>query len=76
MPGTAAASMAVLGSFTVVAAFTAAVFAAANTFTRHFAAVDFIRAFMASVFMIMTAFTTTTTFVDLSSSAALRSALG
>jgi hypothetical protein len=61
----AAASMAVLGSFT-----------AANTFTRHFAAVDFIRAFMASVFMIMTAFTTTTTFVDLSSSAALRSALG
>jgi hypothetical protein len=38
--------------------------------------VDFIRALMASVFMIMTAFTTTTTFVDLSSSAALRSALG
>jgi hypothetical protein len=66
MPGTvAAASMAVLGSFTVVAAFTAA-----NPFTRHLAAVDFTRAFMAN------AFTTTTTFVDLSSSAALRSALG
>ncbi len=61
--------MAVLGPFTVVAAFTVA-----NTFTRHFAAVDFTRAFMAGAFMITAAFTTT--FVDLSSAAALRSALG
>jgi hypothetical protein len=71
MPGTAAASMAVLGSLTVVGAF-----AAANTFTRHFAVVDLTRAFMASAFMITTAFTTTTVFADLPSSAALRSALG
>ena len=35
----------------VVAAFTAA-----NTFTRHFAAVDFTRAFMASAFMVTTTF--------------------
>ena len=53
----------------------AGAFAAANTFTRHFAVVDLTRAFMASAFMITTDFTTTTVFVDLPSSAALRSAL-
>ena len=58
--------MAVLGSFTVVAAFTPEAFTAANIFTRHFAVVDFTRAFMASAFMITIAFTTGTTFVDLS----------
>ena len=45
-------------------------------FHEAFRGGGFTRAFMASAFMITTAFTTMTTFVDPPSSAALRSALG